>query len=104
MRQVQRWRVSSPDPAEGTRISSIADRSGGPDEVAATARALSLVPQTAPAPGRLAQAEAAFDVFDDLLETASVLGDARERAHTLLDAAGEGEEAEASAALAFAAE
>src|ERR1051325_6707341 len=84
-------------------ISSIADLSGRAGDAAAGLRALALVPAPAPAPRRLAQAEAAFDVFEDLLESPTVLSDARARAHTLLDAGGEGDEAESAAALAFAA-
>ena len=87
-----------------SHISSIADLSGRAGDAAATRGPLSLVPQTAPAPSRLAQVEAAFDVFDDHLESATAIAAASERARILREAGGAGTEADASAALAFAAE
>jgi signal transduction histidine kinase len=89
-------------------ISSIADLSGRTAVAAAAPRrALSLVPDTAPAapaPSRLAQVQAAFDVFDGQLESAAALAAASARARSLCEAGGDSEEAETSAALAFAAE
>jgi signal transduction histidine kinase len=104
MRHVVPVRAANPS-AKEVQISSIADLSGRAAEEAAAARTrgLSLVPETS-APTRLAAVEAAFNEFDDHVESASALAAAGERARTLRTAAGDTDEADATAALAFAAE
>lgn len=97
--------MRSVHPPKEALISSLADLPGrAADPSAVRAHGLALVPETTAAPTRLAAVEAAFDEFDDHLESATVLAAAGERAQTLRTAAGQGEEAETAAALAFAAE
>src|SRR3954449_13124273 len=85
-------------------ISSITDLSGrAADVAAARLQALSLVPETLSAPSRLALVEAAFDVFDTP-DSALAIASARQRARALHAAGGAGAEADAWAALGFAAE
>jgi signal transduction histidine kinase len=67
-------------------------------------RTLALAPKVAPTPSWLGEVEAAFDTFDDRPETAAALAAASTRARTLHAAAGGGQDAERSAALAFAAD
>jgi len=87
-------------------ISTIADLSGRAAEAAARVRVspLALAPEVAPAPSWLSDVESAFDPFDDHPETAAALAAASSRARSLHAAAGGGQEAERSAALAFAAD
>jgi signal transduction histidine kinase len=82
-------------------IANLAERAA---QAAARARPLALAPQPASVPSWLDEVEAAFDSFDDHPETAAALATASTRARTLHAAAGGGEEAERSAALAFAAD
>jgi signal transduction histidine kinase len=105
--RTNRWLCLHPTtPREEVPISQIADLSGRAAQAAdgARLRTLALAPDTAYAPSRLDDIEAAFDSFDDHPETAAALAVASTRARTLHAAAGDGPEAERAAALGFAAD